>query len=164
MSEQLQQLAVQLLLTCLPDKLLPLFTTRSQAEEQLFRCLDLQQAFTVLQQNELVGLLGYYQHRHSFLNLPYSALAVPVKPQQFYIEILCTAPAYRHQGIAQHLLQQAKELAQKNNCKELALDVYCRNQAAIKTYGHFGFQLTNQHRAKAPLQQMLFYRMTAPVR
>lgn len=164
MKDPLQQQAVQLLLTCLPDKLLPLFATREHTESQLYHCLNLRQAITVKRQDELAGLLGYYHHGHSFLNLPASALAVPVKPQQFYIEILCTAPDYRRQGIARELLQQANHLAWRSHCSELALDVCCGNQEAIQTYRRFGFQLAGQHRAQVPLQQMRFYRMIAPIR
>lgn len=163
MSNKIQQEAVQLLLTCLPDKLLPLFATRAQTENTLDHCLNMQQSIMIAnQEHTLIGLLGYFQHGRSFLNLPQSALAVPVKPQQFYIEILCTAPAYRHQGIATKLLQQAKQRARRLHCHELALDVYRNNLAAIRTYHQLGFQITGQHQAKAPLEQMVFYRMTAP--
>ena len=77
MSHDLQQQAIQLILASLPDKFLPLFGPPSQTASLLRNCLQLEQSILLLQGQQLAGLLGYYHHRHGFLNLPTSALSMP---------------------------------------------------------------------------------------
>ena len=151
--------AIQLLLDCLPDKLIPLFGSTTQASKILEQRLNLQNMLTITQDEKLTGLLGFYNRGQGFLNLSASALAVPVTPQQFYIEILCTAPAFRQQGIARLLLQQAEQQAKQIHCKSLVLDVWQHNYAALCLYRQAGFQLVGQHRAQAPLSHYTFLKM-----
>ncbi len=155
--------AVSLLLSCFPDKWLPLFSSSQQAETILSRHIDLRQSLQIEKQEQLAGLLGYSYHGRSFLNLPVSALAAPVHPRQFYLEILCTAPDLRCQGISTTLLRQAHLLASGCHAQELALDVACNNLPAIRLYQRAGFRLASRRRAAFPLQHFSFFRMTAPV-
>ena len=150
---------VQLLLNCLPDKFIPLFGSAEQASKTLEQQLNLQNMFAITKDAQLAGLLGFYNRGQSFLNLPASALAVPVTSQQFYIEILCTAPAFRQQGIAQMLLQQAEQRARQAHCQALSLDVWQGNDAALRLYRKTGFQIVSQHRAREPLSCYQFLRM-----
>lgn len=159
----LQQEAAHLLLTCFPDIFPPLFRSPQQAAYTLSNCLNLQQALLLRQQQQITALLGYAQPNRNFLNLHHPALQAPVPPEQFYIEILCTAPNYRQQGLARQLLQQAFTLAQGYQYKEIALDVVSTNRAAIQLYQQTGFIITGQHQAQTPLQHISFYRMVASV-
>lgn len=163
MSHDLQQQAIQLILASLPDKFLPLFGPPPQTASLLRNCLQLEQSILLLQGQQLAGLLGYYHHRHGFLNLPTSALSMPVAPQQFYIEILCTALNFRQRGIGSTLLQQAIHTARQAGCTTLALDVYQHNSTAIRLYRQNGFGITGRQRARPPLQQYMFLRMEQPV-
>lgn len=163
MSYDLQQQAIQLILSSLPDKFLPLFGPPAQAASVLRSCLQLEQSILLLQGQQLAGLLGYYHHRRGFLNLPTSALSMPVAPQQFYIEILCTAANFRQRGIGSILLQQAIHTARQTGCTTMALDVYQHNSTAIRLYRQNDFGITSRQRARPPLQQYVFLRMEQPV-
>lgn len=151
--------AVQLLLDCLPDKWIPLFGSAEQASQRLERQLNLQNMLAIARDTQLAGLLGFYSRGQSFLNLADSALAAPVPPRQFYIEMLCTAPAFRQQGVAQLLLQQAEQRARQAHCQVLSLDVWQGNDAALRLYRQAGFQIVSQRRAREPLSCYQFLRM-----
>lgn len=53
---------------------------------------------------------------------------------------LCMSPSYRKQGIASNLLSMHKELARKNSCDQLFLEVIGGNTKAINFYEKHGYQ------------------------
>ena len=54
---------------------------------------------------------------------------------------LCIDPKYRHMGIATNLFKFHKELAAKNNCQQLFLEVIKGNDKAINFYRKQGYQI-----------------------
>ena len=58
----------------------------------------------------------------------------------FVIHTFVVSPQYLSQGVGQKLLTYAMELARKNGVKALRLDVYEKNEPAIRLYEKVGFQ------------------------
>jgi ribosomal protein S18 acetylase RimI-like enzyme len=56
-----------------------------------------------------------------------------------YCGFMYVDPAYRGQGINQHIIDALKAWAQSKNLTELRLDVYTTNDAAIRAYEKAGF-------------------------
>ena len=56
-----------------------------------------------------------------------------------YVGFMYVKPKYRGQGISQKLLEQLKSWAQAKDLTELRLEVYDRNESALKAYQNFGF-------------------------
>ncbi|WP_218597986.1 GNAT family N-acetyltransferase [Polaribacter sp. NJDZ03] len=60
-------------------------------------------------------------------------------PKHGYIGFIFVKPAFRGNKISNLILESLKGWAVKNDLKELRLDVYSNNSAAIKSYERFGF-------------------------
>jgi ribosomal protein S18 acetylase RimI-like enzyme len=61
-------------------------------------------------------------------------------PQHGYIGFIFVKPSFRGQRISTLLLASLKDWSVKKNLKELRLDVYSNNAAALKSYESFGFR------------------------
>lgn len=53
---------------------------------------------------------------------------------------LAVHPKYRGQGISQKLMELHKEVASKNNCKQLFLEVIVGNDRAVKFYNNLSYE------------------------
>ncbi|WP_165731577.1 GNAT family N-acetyltransferase [Polaribacter sp. 20A6] len=60
-------------------------------------------------------------------------------PKHGYIGFIFVKPAFRGNKISNLILESLKNWAVKKDLKELRLDVYSNNSAAIKSYERFGF-------------------------
>ena len=60
-------------------------------------------------------------------------------PKHGYIGFIFVKPAFRGNKISNLILESLKNWAVKKDIKELRLDVYSNNSAAIKSYERFGF-------------------------
>ncbi|TXD53466.1 MULTISPECIES: GNAT family N-acetyltransferase [unclassified Polaribacter] len=60
-------------------------------------------------------------------------------PQHGYIGFIFVKPSFRGQRVSTLLLKSLKDWSLKKDLKELRLDVYSNNVAAIKAYERFGF-------------------------
>ncbi|OAD46266.1 GNAT family N-acetyltransferase [Polaribacter atrinae] len=60
-------------------------------------------------------------------------------PKHGYIGFIFVKPAFRGNKISNLILEALKDWAVKKDLKELRLDVYNTNSAAIKSYERFGF-------------------------
>ncbi|MGJ8759569.1 MAG: GNAT family N-acetyltransferase [Polaribacter sp.] len=60
-------------------------------------------------------------------------------PKHGYIGFIFVKPAFRGNKISNLILESLKDWAIKKDLKELRLDVYSNNSAAIKSYERFGF-------------------------
>ena len=60
-------------------------------------------------------------------------------PKHGYIGFIFVKPAFRGNKISNLILESLKDWAVKKDLKELRLDVYSNNSAAIKSYERFGF-------------------------
>lgn len=80
--------------------------------------------------NQIIGA-GYAQIRKS---KPYWKY-----PEYAYLGFMFVHPDFRGQGINQSIIHHLKEWAKSRNIKELRLDVYEMNEAAIRAYQKTGF-------------------------
>ena len=71
----------------------------------------------------------------------------PLTHARPFVEVdeMCVAPAYRHQGVARSLSDQAARWARDQGIGEIRLSVRNFNQAAQRAYARMGF-LPVQHR------------------
>ena len=60
-------------------------------------------------------------------------------PKHGYIGFIFVKPSFRGQKISTLILENLKDWSRKKDIKELRLDVYSNNAAAIKAYKRFGF-------------------------
>lgn len=60
-------------------------------------------------------------------------------PKHGYIGFIFVKPSFRGQKISTLILENLKDWSRKKDLKELRLDVYSNNAAAIKAYKRFGF-------------------------
>jgi ribosomal protein S18 acetylase RimI-like enzyme len=116
---------------------------------------------TALMQGQLVGFIGLkYENRPFFqfershcireLGLLRGLLAFlvfnnisPTKPlsDEMYIAVLVVDASMRGKGIGSLLMQSAFEIAQKNQCTAVVLDVANTNPDARRLYERLGFKL-----------------------
>lgn len=61
-------------------------------------------------------------------------------PKYGYIGFIYVKPAFRGKKISSLVLENLKKWAKEKSLKELRLDVYSNNSAAIKPYERFGFK------------------------
>lgn len=61
-------------------------------------------------------------------------------PQNGYVGFMYVIPPFRGKRISNLILDSLKKWANTKNLKELRLDVYSNNPAAIKSYERFGFK------------------------
>ena len=61
-------------------------------------------------------------------------------PKHGYIGFIYVKPAFRGKKISSLVLENLKKWAKEKSLKELRLDVYSNNSAAIKPYERFGFK------------------------
>jgi ribosomal protein S18 acetylase RimI-like enzyme len=57
-----------------------------------------------------------------------------------HIFLLYVIPEYRRRGIAKILLQQAESWAKTRGDRQIGLQVFPQNQAAVNLYQNMGFQ------------------------
>jgi ribosomal protein S18 acetylase RimI-like enzyme len=57
-----------------------------------------------------------------------------------HIFLIYVKPEHRCRGIATALLQQAQNWSQTRGDRQMSLQVFCHNQAAVNLYTNFGFQ------------------------
>lgn len=80
---------------------------------------------------EIVGS-GYSQIRKSE---PYR------KPEQFaYLGFMYVMPQYRGKGINRKIIEQLLNKAKERKITEIQLDVYAKNESALKAYNKLGFK------------------------
>ncbi len=60
--------------------------------------------------------------------------------QHAYLGFMYTDPAHRGKGVNTKIIEALKEWARSKNIKELRLDVYFPNEAAIRAYEKNGFK------------------------
>ena len=82
-------------------------------------------------ENELVGC-GYIRIEAS--------RSYHKNPLNGYIGFIYIKPTFRGRKISTSILTSLKDWAKTKNLKELRLDVYSNNDAAIKSYKKFGFK------------------------
>ena len=58
----------------------------------------------------------------------------------FSVDELCVDKDYRKKGIGSNLIEEAKKLAEENNCNRLELNCWKFNQDAMKFYKDIGFE------------------------
>lgn len=58
----------------------------------------------------------------------------------FSVDELCVDKDYRKKGIGSNLIEEAKKLAEENNCNRLELNCWKFNQDAMKFYKNIGFE------------------------
>jgi GNAT superfamily N-acetyltransferase len=60
-------------------------------------------------------------------------------PKHGYIGFIFVKPAFRGKKISHLILASLKDWGKEKDLKELRLDVYSKNAAALKSYNRFGF-------------------------
>lgn len=138
-----------------------LFGSQQKAITVLEHSFDTEQGVTAQMQGQLVGFIGLkYENRPFFrfershfireLGLLRGLLAFlilnnisPAKPlfDEMYIAVLVVDASIRGKGIGSLLMQSAFEIAQKNQCTAVVLDVANTNPDALRLYERLGFKL-----------------------
>jgi RimJ/RimL family protein N-acetyltransferase len=59
--------------------------------------------------------------------------------QHAYLGFMYTDPVYRGKGVNKRIIEELRHWAQRKNVRELRLEVYFQNTAAIKAYEKAGF-------------------------
>lgn len=62
----------------------------------------------------------------------------------FYIQMVAIYPAFRGRGYSKLLLNHAQKLAERQDCRQLVLDVDERNHIAIAAYHKVGFKIITE--------------------
>ena len=73
-------------------------------------------------------------------------LVLHEKPEALYISSLAVAPEYRRRGIAKHILNFSKKIANKRGKRWLELTVLKKNIPARRLYKKSGFVKTEEKR------------------
>jgi ribosomal protein S18 acetylase RimI-like enzyme len=68
-------------------------------------------------------------------------LTSEIKPDEYYIGVLCVNKNYRKKGIGKNLIKNAKRIAKEKKCTRTILDVSKDNDNAIKFYNNIGFKI-----------------------
>ncbi|MDO5400239.1 MAG: GNAT family N-acetyltransferase [Eubacteriales bacterium] len=56
-----------------------------------------------------------------------------------YVEELCVAEPFRHQGIGRQLMLELREIAKERGCTDMELSAVPQNETAIRLYESLGF-------------------------
>ncbi len=82
----------------------------------------------------------------------------------YYIQMVAIYPQYRGQGHSKKLLAHAQNLAQKNNCQRLVLDVHNENTIAIHAYQRVGFTIIDKSKTiHVDGKPLSMFRMAKPL-
>lgn len=71
-------------------------------------------------------------------------LSIPKKRGSLQIDCVATFPEFRGKGLLKELLKEAEKLAQEKNCSELQIQVWKKNENAVKAYEKLGFTVTEE--------------------
>jgi ribosomal protein S18 acetylase RimI-like enzyme len=86
-------------------------------------------------------------------------LTSEIKPNEYYIGVLCVDPNYRRKGIGISLIEKVKKIAKRKNCKRVILDVSKDNTSGIKFYEKNGFRIYNEVKTTFLFQKISVYKM-----
>lgn len=82
----------------------------------------------------------------------------------YYIQMVAIYPQYRGQGHSKKLLAYAQNLAQKNKCQRLVLDVHNENTIAINAYQRVGFTIIDESKTiHVDGKPLSMFRMAKPL-
>ena len=71
-------------------------------------------------------------------------LTTEIKPEEYYIGVLCVDKKYRKKGVGKNLIIKAKTIAHKKKCSRVLLDVSMENTTATRFYKKLGFRIYNE--------------------
>jgi len=77
-------------------------------------------------------------------NLLHGAYSPDIDDDDFYISVIVVDEGQRGKGLGSLLLKKAIEIAKKNGCKSVLLDVDVGNGAAQALYEKFGFRISRR--------------------
>lgn len=69
-------------------------------------------------------------------------IEIEARPDEFYIDTICTDPAYRGKGIGTALLQYASDIAKQKGYTKVSLSVEPDRKNARALYEHVGFKFS----------------------
>ncbi len=84
----------------------------------------------------------------SFLK-QHSELAFVKKNNSLQIDCVATLPDYRGKGLLKSLIEDAERIARIKNISELQIQVWKKNEQAIKAYEKLGFKITDERLSKS---------------
>lgn len=94
-------------------------------KEDLIKNFGTLSTIVLLEDNIIVGYLSYkIKERHT---------------KKLDVDQLIIAENYRRKGYGKKLMNEAKNIAQKNNCNRIELNCWMFNIDALKMYEHIGY-------------------------
>lgn len=76
--------------------------------------------------------------------IPYGAFLAGVRAAEGYISLIVTHPEQRGRGLGSLILSKGLSLLAGAGCKEVRLEVFPENEAALKLYHKAGFSITRE--------------------
>lgn len=67
----------------------------------------------------------------------------PREDEDYYLQSIAINSDMRGKGFGQKLMKHSAEIAKKNGCKTLSLDVSSKNKKAINSYNKFGMEVSS---------------------
>ena len=86
-------------------------------------------------------------------------LTTAIKPDDFYISVICVNNKYKRKGIGENLIKSSVNIAKKKNCSRIILDVSKENYSAIKFYKKNGFRIYDEVNTRFLLNKINVYKM-----
>lgn len=155
--------ALQLFITTLGEKLLPIFGDKEQAVNVLIKNLSIENTLIAMYDQKVVGILAIQTHKRSFLNPTIKTMVNEygilkgfyryakalllyhkVNVDEWHIEGIAVSEEMRGLGIGAELIQLMENNARKNGIKKITLDVINTNPKAKKLYERLGFIKTKE--------------------
>ena len=150
--------AVQLFLSALRDKLVPILGNDGRAQGVLEKNLNTAECLTAIYDQQLVGILAIKSSQGSFLNPTLSILTqtygIPggilrmcglamldysTASEEFYVDGVVVVDKMRGEGIGSQLFEMLERIALEKGIQTISLEIIDTNHRARALYERLGF-------------------------
>ena len=112
--------------------------------------------FEILKSIDFLGSLRLHFYDTLIVNRIFTT---EIKPEDFYISVLCVNKTHRNKGIGKNLLKNIEKIAKEKNCRRITLDVSKENTNAIKFYKKNGFNIFDEINYRLSYIKINVYKM-----
>jgi len=152
--------AVELFLSALADKFVPILGSSFRATKLLESNIGIHSCFSALESHRVIGVLAIQTENQNFINpvfkeikshygfwgavvksVALDCLQHSPKPGEIHIEGIAVVDSARGQGVGTKLIDALMDFAKNENFKKITLEVIDTNQRALKLYERLGFTI-----------------------